>query len=48
MVCGNFILPETANYVFFYAVSNLRKLLYLIVISEPIITQTTYERRKTA
>ena len=30
MVCGNFILPEPASYVFFYAFSNLRKLLYLI------------------
>ena len=30
MVCGNFILPEPANYVFFYAVFNLRNLLYLI------------------
>ena len=30
MVCGNFILPEPACYVFFYAVFNLRNLLYLI------------------
>ena len=30
MVCGNFILPEPANYVFFYAVFNLRNLLYII------------------
>ena len=30
MVCGNFILPEPASYVFFYAFFNLRKLLYLI------------------
>jgi len=30
MVCGNFILPEPASYVFFYAVFNLRNLLYLI------------------
>ena len=29
-LCGNFILPEPASYVFFYAVFNLRKLLYLI------------------
>ena len=29
-LCGNFILPESASYVFFYAVSNLRNLLYLI------------------
>ena len=29
-LCGNFILPEPASYVFFYAVSNLHKLLYII------------------
>ena len=29
-VCGNFSLPEPASYVFFYALFNLRKLLYLI------------------
>ena len=27
-LCGNFILPEPASYVFFYAVFNLRKLLH--------------------
>ena len=31
MVCGNFILPEPASYVFFYAIFNLRKLLYIIL-----------------
>ena len=31
MVCGNFILPEPASYVFFYAVFNLRNLLYIIM-----------------
>ena len=30
MVCGNFILPEPASYVFFFAVFNLRNLLYII------------------
>jgi len=30
MVCRDFILPEPASYVFFYAVFNLRKLLYII------------------
>ena len=30
-LCGNFILPEPASYVFFYAFSNLRKLLYIIM-----------------
>ena len=32
-LCGNFILPEPASYVFFYAVFNLRNLLYLIPVS---------------
>ena len=31
MVCGNFILPEPACYVFFYAIFNLRNLLYIKV-----------------
>ena len=30
MLCGNFILPEPASYVSFYAVFNLRNLLYFI------------------
>ena len=30
MVCRDFILPEPASYVFFYAIFNLRNLLYLI------------------
>ena len=29
-LCGNFILPEPASYVFFYALFNLRNLLYII------------------
>lgn len=37
MVCGNFILPEPASYVFFYAFSNLRNLLYIIGV--PIYEQ---------
>ena len=32
MVCGNFILPEPASYVFFYAIFNLRNLLYIILV----------------
>ena len=36
MVCGNFILPEPASYVFFYALFNLRKLLYIIGIRDPV------------
>ena len=35
MVCRDFILPEPASYVFFYAVFNLRNLLY-IIFSLPI------------
>ena len=31
MVCRDFILPEPASYVFFYAFFNLRNLLYLIL-----------------
>ena len=31
MVCRDFILPEPASYVFFYAIFNLRNLLYIIV-----------------
>ena len=34
MVCGNFILPEPASYVFFYAIFNLRNLLYIIEIND--------------
>ena len=34
-LCGNFILPEPASYVFFYAFSNLRNLLYLIPMTKP-------------
>ena len=29
-LCGNFILPEPASYVFSYAIFNLHKLLYII------------------
>ena len=32
MVCRDFILPEPASYVFFYAFSNLRNLLYIIYV----------------
>ena len=42
MVCGNFILPEPASYVFFYALFNLRKLLYIIGIGERIMTRHVY------
>ena len=30
-LCGNFILPEPASYVFFFALFNLRNLLYIIL-----------------
>ena len=47
MVCGNFILPEPASYVFFYAFSNLRNLLYIIakLASEEVgaVTELTPE-----
>ena len=32
MVCRDFILPEPASYVFFYAIFNLRNLLYIITV----------------
>ena len=35
MVCRDFILPEPASYVFFYAIFNLRNLLYIIKWSAP-------------
>ena len=35
-LCGNFILPESANYVFFYVFSFLRNLSYLICKSNGI------------
>ena len=38
MVCRDFILPEPASYVFFYALFNLRKLL------EPL-TKAYFEKR---
>ena len=37
MVCRDFILPEPASYVFFYAVSNLRNLLYIIPYNNPAV-----------
>ena len=36
-LCGNFILPEPASYVFFYAIFNLRNLLYIILYQQIII-----------
>ncbi len=46
-LCGNFILPEPASYVFFYAFSNLRNLLYIIakLASEEVgaVTELTPE-----
>ncbi len=34
-LCGNFILPEPASYVFFFAFFNLRNLLYIILLFSP-------------
>ena len=42
-LCGNFILPEPASYVFFYAFSNLRNLLYII---ETVRKQCAEELKK--
>ena len=42
MVCGNFILPEPASYVFFYAFFNLRNLLYIIGSFSMRMGSTTY------
>ncbi|RHS30594.1 hypothetical protein DWV52_13995 [Ruminococcaceae bacterium AF10-16] len=39
-LCGNFILPEPASYVFFYALFNLRNLLY-IILRHPYVKHTT-------
>ena len=36
-LCGNFILPEPASYVFFYAFSNLRNLLYIISYAQCLL-----------
>ena len=36
-LCCDFILPESANYVFFYPLFNLRNLLYIIPASRPVI-----------
>jgi len=49
-LCGNFILPEPASYVFFYAVFNLRKLLYIITASaaDPIVPAALKAASKTA
>ena len=35
MVCRDFILPEPASYVFFYALFNLRNLLYITLADAP-------------
>jgi len=40
MVCGNFILPEPASYVFFYAFFNLRNLLYIIRQKQRVLPVT--------
>ena len=45
MVCGNFILPEPASYVFFYALFNLRKLLYIIEAVNTAMQCIPYPRK---
>ena len=44
-LCGNFILPEPASYVFFYAVFILRNLLYLIKekFGDTLLNKNYYE-----
>ena len=44
-LCGNFILPEPASYVFFYAVFNLRNLLYIIKekFGDTLLNKNYYE-----
>ena len=42
MVCRDFILPEPASYVFFYAVFNLRNLLYIICIKDYVFIDPPY------
>ena len=46
MVCGNFILPEPASYVFFYALFNLRNLLYLIHNPKQLNNQQRGQHRR--
>ena len=41
MVCGYFILPEPASYVFFYAIFNLRNLFYLIRVGQRVSLDET-------
>ena len=42
MVRRDFILPEPASYVFFYAVFNLRNLLYtILIVHYPYCTLST-------
>ena len=47
-LCGNFILPEPASYVFFYAIFNLRNLLYIIVEKLPKTAELKEKRRQLA
>ena len=46
MVCGNFILPEPASYVLFYALFNLRNLLYLIDLYDCFYTPPELSAQK--
>ena len=46
MVCGNFILPEPASYVFFYVFFNLRNLLYIIAEQAGAIVRYEHKQGK--
>ena len=50
MVCGNFILPEPASYVFFFALFNLRNLLYIIDLKAEVknLQQQIHEQEQQA
>ena len=45
-MCGNFILPEPASYVFFFALFNLRNLLYIIEKTREELTAEIEENKK--
>ena len=45
-LCGNFILPEPASYVFFYAIFNLRNLLYIIKTREELQAEIEDGKKK--
>ena len=46
MVCRDFILPEPASYAFFYALFNLRKLLYIIYVAERKLAAAKHKEKR--